>query len=255
MNTIAPQQLNYGWHKVWLCMAKTTVQAGPRREFFPFLSQKSSPPQISNFANASEERQSNMKIMTQVWEGWGCKTASALAKRRTGRSESLNLWEGEETWQTKLTEPCLKTDKALVTTATKAKPEMWEHRQYSGSGLFKHCCAQAGQCPMLAAAGLAGLAPTLILSFVSSLHMQDLVSQWKRVNGCGCEQRGPRCCGSSQGRAEWSTSWVFWSTVFYLWWFHSCIYGNYRKTEFSPSTSFLQKQCWLFAFLLRCRYQ
>lgn len=116
--------------------------------FSLFYPKKSSPPQISNFANAPAERQSNTKITTQVWERWGCKTASVLAKR-TGGSKSLNLWEGEETWHTKLAEPCLKIDKAFATPATKAKPEMWEHRHYLGSGLFKHCPPQ----PHLSAAG------------------------------------------------------------------------------------------------------
>lgn len=70
----------------------------------------------------------------------GCKPAGLLAKKMTGRRKSLNLWE--ETWHIKLTEPCLKIDKAFATTATKAEPEMWEHSHHSGSGLFKHCSPQ-----------------------------------------------------------------------------------------------------------------
>lgn len=132
----------------------TTTWAGPRREFFPFppkKKKKHSPPQISNFPNASKEKQSNTKILTQVWERWGCKTANVLAKKKMGRNKSLNLWEGEETWHTKFTEPCLKIDKAFATTATKAKPEMWEHSHHSGSGLFKHCPPQL---PLSAAGSL-----------------------------------------------------------------------------------------------------
>lgn len=37
---------------------------------------------------------------------------------------------------------------------------------------------------MLAGAWLAGLGPTSALTFVTSLDMQDLVSQWKRVKRC-----------------------------------------------------------------------
>lgn len=117
---------------------------------------------------------------------------------------------------------------------------IWAPGVVVGEERLQQCCAQAGQCPTLAGAWLAGLGPTLILSFVTSLDMQDLVSGGKELKGVesSCEQREPRYCGSSQGGAEWSTSLVFGSTAFYLWWFHSC---NCQKVLFSLSTRFLPK--------------
>lgn len=81
---------------------------------------------------------------------------------------------------------------------------IWAPGVVVGEERLQQCCAQAGQCPTLAGAWLAGLGLTLILSFVTSLDMQDLVSGGKELRGVESlgEQRGPKYCGSSQDGAH-----------------------------------------------------
>lgn len=81
---------------------------------------------------------------------------------------------------------------------------------------------------------VAGLGLTLVLSFVISLDMQDLVSQWGRVKGCRVLVWAERA-QILWIQSEWCTSSVFGSTVFYLWWFHSCIFmATMRNFSFLP---------------------
>lgn len=117
---------------VWL---RPQYKQDLEESFFPFLPQKMLSSSNKQFCQCPRRETKQHKDHGQSLR----EVRLQNSKRRTGRSKSLNLWEGEETWHTKLAEPCLKIHKAFATPSTKAKPEVWEHRHCSASELFRHC--------------------------------------------------------------------------------------------------------------------